>query len=85
MKIFNKKSVISKLSFLVMAGFILIATSCSKPDKKTELADLKSQQKEIEVKIKALEKELGATAKIDRQPLQLGDVSQAGCPHEEST
>ena len=50
MKIFNKKSVISKLSFLVMGGFILIATSCSKPDKKTELADLKSQQKEIEVK-----------------------------------
>ncbi len=69
MKIFNKKSVISKLSFLVMAGFILLATSCSKPDKKTELADLKTQQKETEIKIKALEKELGAGKKVEATPI----------------
>ena len=69
MKIFNKKSAISKLSFLVMGGFILLATSCSKPDKKTELADLKSQQKETEIKIKALEKELGAGKKVEATPI----------------
>ena len=69
MKIFNKKSVISKLNFLVLAGFVLLATSCSKPDKKTELADLKSQQKEIEVKIKTLEKELGAGKKVEATPI----------------
>ena len=69
MKIFNRKSVISKLSFLVMGVFILMLTSCSKPDKKTELADLKSQQKETEVKIKVLEKELGTGKKVEATPI----------------
>ena len=69
MKVFNKQIVISKLGFLVMGGFILLATSCSKPDKKTELADLKSQQKETEIKIKALEKELGAGKKVEATPI----------------
>lgn len=38
----------------------LFLTSCSKPvDKKAELAALKAEQKELDVKIKALEKEVG--------------------------
>ena len=51
--------------------FFLLLLSCSKPDKKTELADLKSQQKEIEAKIKTLEKELGAGKKVDATPINV--------------
>ncbi|MCU0471339.1 MAG: efflux RND transporter periplasmic adaptor subunit [Arcicella sp.] len=50
------------LQYITVASIFLLS-ACSKPDKKTELADLKSQQKEIEGKIKALEKELGTTEK----------------------
>ncbi len=49
-------------TYIFLASMALLS-ACSKPDKKTELADLKSQQKEIEGKIKALEKELGTTEK----------------------
>ena len=51
--------------------FFLLLLSCSKPDKKTELADLKSQQKEIEAKIKTLEKELGTGKKVDATPINV--------------
>jgi membrane fusion protein, multidrug efflux system len=51
--------------------FFLLLLSCSKPDKKTELADLKSQQKEIETKIKTLEKELGGGKKIEATPINV--------------
>jgi membrane fusion protein, multidrug efflux system len=68
MKIFNKnRSTILLFTLWGLGGILL--TSCSKPDKKTELADLKSQQKEIEVKIKALEKELGAGKKVEATPI----------------
>ncbi|MEA5429646.1 efflux RND transporter periplasmic adaptor subunit [Arcicella lustrica] len=41
----------------------LFLTSCSKPvDKKAELAALKAEQKELDVKIKALEKEVGLSS-----------------------
>ncbi|MBB6004244.1 efflux RND transporter periplasmic adaptor subunit [Arcicella rosea] len=41
----------------------LFLTSCSKPvDKKAELATLKAEQKELDVKIKALEKEVGLSS-----------------------
>jgi membrane fusion protein, multidrug efflux system len=49
-------------TYILLASMALLS-ACSKPDKKTELADLKSQQKEIETKIKSLEKELGTTEK----------------------
>lgn len=40
----------------------LFLTSCNKPvDKKAELATLKTEQKELEAKIKALQKELGTS------------------------
>ncbi|MFC0185058.1 biotin/lipoyl-binding protein [Pseudarcicella hirudinis] len=49
-----------KTKYLLLSTVLLIA-SCSKPtDKKAELASLKTQQKELEGKIKVLEKELGA-------------------------
>lgn len=68
MKIFNKnRSTILLFTLWGLGGILL--TSCSKPDKKTELADLKSQQKEIEVKIKALEKELGTGKKVEATPI----------------
>jgi len=55
-----------------LGGFIfLLCLSCSKPDKKTELADLKSQQKEIETKIKSLEKELGGGKKVEATPINV--------------
>jgi membrane fusion protein, multidrug efflux system len=55
-----------------LGGFIfLLLLSCSKPDKKTELADLKSQQKEIEAKIKTLEKELGGGKKVEATPINV--------------
>ena len=55
-------------TYILLASMALLS-ACSKPDKKTELADLKSQQKEIEVKIKALEKELGAGKKVEATPI----------------
>ena len=55
-----------------LGGFLfLLLLSCNKPDKKTELADLKSQQKEIEVKIQTLEKELGAGKKVEATPINV--------------
>jgi membrane fusion protein, multidrug efflux system len=55
-----------------LGGFLfLLLLSCSKPDKKTELADLKSQQKEIEAKIKTLEKELGTGKKVEATPINV--------------
>ena len=70
MKIFNKNiSAFFLLTLWGLGGFFFILTSCSKPDKKTELSDLKSQQKEIEVKIKALEKELGTGKKVEATPI----------------
>ena len=57
---------------LLLGGFFfLLLLSCSKPDKKTELADLKTQQKEIETKIKTLEKELGAGKKVEATPINV--------------
>ena len=68
MKIFNKnRSTILLFTLWGLGGFLF--TSCSKPDKKTELADLKSQQKETEIKIKALEKELGTGKKVEATPI----------------
>jgi len=55
-------------TYIFLASIVLFS-ACSKPDKKTELADLKSQQKEIEVKIKALEKELGAGKRVEATPI----------------
>ncbi len=52
-----------KTNTYILLALMAILSACSKPDKKTELADLKSQQKEIEGKIKTLEKELGTTEK----------------------
>lgn len=47
----------------LFSGFLMVV-SCGKPtDKKAELAELKSQQKELEAKIKTLEKEVGSTDK----------------------
>ena len=40
-------------TYIFLASIILLS-ACGKSDKKTELANLKSQQKEIEIKIKAL-------------------------------
>lgn len=72
MKLFNSKSRSIQFSLLGLGGLIfLLLLSCSKPDKKTELADLKSQQKEVEAKIKNLEKELGAGKKIDALPINV--------------
>lgn len=72
MKLFNSKSRSIQFSLLGSGGLIfLLLLSCSKPDKKTELADLKSQQKEVEAKIKNLEKELGAGKKIDALPINV--------------
>lgn len=65
MKSLQKKHITSQLKGLqlLLIGSVLTGslffTSCSKPDKKAELATLKSEQKELETKIKALEKELG--------------------------
>ena len=49
------KSIGLKFPLWGLGGVFFLLLSCSKPDKKTELADLKSQQKEIETKIKTLE------------------------------
>jgi len=43
---------------ILLSGIILFA-ACGSKDKKQELADLKSQEKEIQAKIAALEKEVG--------------------------
>ena len=43
---------------ILLSGIILFA-ACGSKDKKQELADLKSQAKEIQAKIAALEKEVG--------------------------
>ncbi len=58
-----------KTNTYILLALMALLAACSKPDKKTELADLKSQQKEIEVKIKALEKELGAGKKVESTPI----------------
>lgn len=72
MKLFNSKSQSIQFSLRGLGGLIfLLLLSCSKPDKKTELANLKSQQKEVETKIKNLEKELGAGKKIDALPINV--------------
>jgi membrane fusion protein, multidrug efflux system len=69
MKIFSKnRSAFLLFTLWGLGGFLF--TSCNKPvDKKAELANLKSQQKEIEAKIKALEKELGAGKKVEATPI----------------
>jgi membrane fusion protein, multidrug efflux system len=77
MKLFNSKNTSTKFPLwggqtFLLGGFIfLLLLSCSKPDKKTELADLKSQQKEIETKIKTLEKELGTGKKVEATPINV--------------
>ena len=72
MKLFNNKNLSTKFPLWGLGGFFfLLLLSCSKPDKKTELADLKSQQKEIETKIKTLEKELGAGKKVEATPINV--------------
>ncbi|MDZ7899532.1 MAG: efflux RND transporter periplasmic adaptor subunit [Arcicella sp.] len=73
MKAFNNKITSIKFPLWGLGGlFVLFILSCNKPvDKKTELADLKSQQKEIEIKIKALEKELGAGKKVEATPIKV--------------
>ena len=72
MKLFNSKSQSIQFPLRGLGGLIfLLLLSCSKPDKKTELANLKSQQKEVETKIKNLEKELGAGKKIDALPINV--------------
>lgn len=58
------------ITYIFLASIILLS-ACSKPDKKTELADLKSQQKEIETKIKTLEKELGGGKKVEATPINV--------------
>jgi RND family efflux transporter MFP subunit len=60
-----------KTNTYIFLALILILSACSKPDKKTELADLKSQQKEIEAKIKTLEKELGGGKKVEATPINV--------------
>ena len=57
-------------TYIFLASIILLS-ACSKPDKRTELADLKSQQKEIETKIKTLEKELGGDKKVEATPINV--------------
>jgi membrane fusion protein, multidrug efflux system len=60
-----------KTNTYILLASIFILSACSKPDKKTELADLKSQQKEIETKIKTLEKELGGGKKVEATPINV--------------
>jgi membrane fusion protein, multidrug efflux system len=60
-----------KTNTYIFLASIFILSACSKPDKKTELADLKSQQKEIETKIKTLEKELGGGKKVEATPINV--------------
>jgi RND family efflux transporter MFP subunit len=60
-----------KTNTYIFLASIFILSACSKPDKKTELADLKSQQKEIESKIKTLEKEMGTGKKIEATPINV--------------
>jgi membrane fusion protein, multidrug efflux system len=60
-----------KTNTYIFLASIFILSACSKPDKKTELADLKSQQKEIEGKIKTLEKELGGGKKVEATPINV--------------
>lgn len=72
MKIFNAKNMFTKFPFRgIGVVTFLFLLSCSKPDKKTELADLKSQQKEIEAKIKTLEKELGTGKRVEATPINV--------------
>ena len=56
----NKTNYMNKSTILI--AFTLLAFACSKPagDKKAQLADLKKQKAEIENKITALEKQMGA-------------------------
>ena len=47
---------------LILTTLVLVAVACNKPaDKKTELADLKKQRDEINMKIQALEHDLGTS------------------------
>jgi membrane fusion protein, multidrug efflux system len=72
MKLFSNGITNAKFPIWGLGGFIfLLLLSCSKPDKKTELADLKSQYKEIEAKIKTLEKELGPEKKVEATPINV--------------
>jgi membrane fusion protein, multidrug efflux system len=72
MKLFSNRITNAKFPIWGLGGFIfLLLLSCSKPDKKTELADLKSQYKEIEAKIKTLEKELGPEKKVEATPINV--------------
>ena len=73
MKLFNNKNLSTKFPLWGLGGFFFLLLSCSKPDKKTELADLKSQQKETEAKIKTLEKELGGGKKVEATPINVTD------------
>ncbi len=45
---------------LLLAAIAFLTFACGSPDKKEELAQLKSQKAELETKIQTLEKELGA-------------------------
>jgi membrane fusion protein, multidrug efflux system len=60
-----------KTNTYILLASMAILSACSKPDKKTELADLKSQYKEIEAKIKTLEKELGPEKKVEATPINV--------------
>jgi membrane fusion protein, multidrug efflux system len=72
MNTLRSKNLSPKFPLWGLGGFLfLLLLSCSKPDKKTELADLKSQQKEIEAKIKTLEKELGGGKKVEATPINV--------------
>ena len=60
-----------KTNIYIFLASVIILSACSKPDKKAELADLKSQQKETEAKIKTLEKELGGGKKVEATPINV--------------
>ena len=48
-----------KKLIILLSGILLVAACNKSVDKKQELADLKSQEKEIQAKIAALEKTIG--------------------------
>ena len=60
-----------KTNTYILLASIIFLSACSKSDKKTELADLKSQQKEIQTKIITLEKELGSSKKVEATPVNV--------------